>query len=91
MLWTVVRPTLGMVEVETTLDPMPPWVKHPWVTTSQHVTATRLEGSVRDYFFMGPQTCVEVVKAALGIRNFWIRTPFQLYNFIASRDCVINN
>lgn len=91
VFWTVVRPTFEFLEAETTLDPTPPWVKYPDVTTSQLVTATRRENSIRDYFFAGPQTCVEYVKAALGIRNFWIRTPYQLYKFIAARDCVITN
>lgn len=91
VFWTIVKPAFEFLEAETTLDPTPPWVKHPWVTCTQHVTATRRINSIRDSFFLGPQTCTEYVKAALGIRNFWVRTPYQLYNFIAARDCVITN
>ena len=31
---------------------------------------------------IGAFTCVEVVKRILGIHNFWIITPLQLYNFL---------
>ncbi len=33
-----------------------------------------------------PFTCVEVVKHFLGIRNFFIFTPYQLYKFLNKRS-----
>ncbi len=34
---------------------------------------------------MGLFTCVEFVKRVVGIRNRWIQTPSQLYNYIQKR------
>jgi hypothetical protein len=33
----------------------------------------------------GPFTCVEAVKRVLGIRAFWVNTPWQLYKNLISR------
>ncbi len=37
-------------------------------------------------FHLRPLSCVEVVKHALGIRNFFIFTPFQLYKFLTKKS-----
>jgi len=42
-------------------------------------------GRLRSRFFAGPVTCVEVVKSLLGIRAFFLFTPWQLYNY--ARSC----
>jgi hypothetical protein len=34
-------------------------------------------------------TCVEVVKYALGIKKFFIRTPYQLYKYLLKHNGVI--
>ena len=40
-------------------------------------------GFMREGFFFGPITCVELTKAFLGVRNFFVRTPWQLYKFLS--------
>lgn len=79
VLWTVMRPTFEFLEVETTLDAAPPWLRYPEVVTAWQKVQTF---GRRSQFLIGPPTCVEFTKSALGIRNFWIRTPFQLFKFI---------
>lgn len=46
----------------------------------QRVSARRQLGRVMIPF--GPRTCVTVAKSMLGIRNWRIQTPRQLYKFI---------
>ena len=41
---------------------------------------------VRTPWIFAPATCVEAVKAALGIRKFWIWTPRQLYKYLGGKD-----
>ncbi len=43
------------------------------------VVPARLDRSHRRPAPWGPFTCVEVVKRALGLRDRWVLTPFQLY------------
>lgn len=40
---------------------------------------------LRSRWFVGPVTCVEIVKGLLGIRAFYVFTPWQLYNYV--REC----
>lgn len=58
----------------------PPWEMlahlHPTVIKVQRLVP---QGYWREPFFIGPLTCVEQVKAFLGMRGFFIRTPWQLY------------
>jgi len=77
-----------MLEVELDHDPRPPWVKCP-DSAIQKVTASRRLFSIRSKFEMGPFTCVDTAKAVLGIRAFWVRTPWQLYRYIQKRSGVI--
>lgn len=45
------------------------------------------EGSIRQPFFIGPETCVTLSAALLGVRlPFFVRTPWQLYNFLRKRN-----
>lgn len=38
---------------------------------------------------LAPGTCVSVVKACLGIRAWWVLTPYQLYKYIAKHGGVL--
>ena len=89
VLWQHVLPMFEMLDIEVSTDPRPPWVKCPQATI-QKVTAIAPLLHVRSWFDAGPPTCVEVVKAALGIRAFFVRTPWQLYNYIRKRDGTID-
>lgn len=77
-LWLCFNPYLEAVEVEIapTLDP--PWVARPGAIVQRVQTVWR-HGHQRTWFFFGPITCVELVKALLGINSAWVRTPFQLF------------
>ena len=88
--WIYLLPTYELLNVELCSDPRPPWVKCSG-STCQRVVATRRKGSMRSWFDIGPTTCVEVVKLALGIRAFWVRTPYQLFKYIHRRSGVINS
>ncbi len=37
---------------------------------------------IRSRWFFGPVTCVEIIKSLLGIRAFWVFTPWQLYRYV---------
>lgn len=86
--WIHVLPMLEMFDVELSTDPRPPWVRCP-DSTVQKVTALRPLWSVRSWFDMGPPTCVEAAKWALGVRAFFVRTPWQLFNYIRNRNGVL--
>lgn len=40
---------------------------------------------MRAPWVVGPVTCVELIKALLGIRSFWLWTPRQLYRRLGGR------
>lgn len=88
VMWLQMVPTYEMLNADICLDPRPPWVKCPG-SVCQKVVAMRPLNSMRSWFDIGPNTCVEVVKMALGIRAFFVRTPYQLFNYIQRRDGVL--
>lgn len=90
VMWLNVLPTFETLDVEISYDSRPPWVKMRGVTI-QKVTAVQPVGVVRSWFDIGPITCVEIVKCALGIKSLFVRTPWQLYRYIAKRNCVITS
>lgn len=89
VVWINVLPMFEMMDVEISTDPRPPWVKCP-ASVVQKVTTIQPFYKVRSWLDAGPSTCVEVAKIALGIRAFFVRTPFQLHEYIAKRDGVID-
>jgi hypothetical protein len=88
VVWLVLRPDLELLESHIDFDPTPPWEKYPGVTIVP-VQVLKRAWKVRQWFFAGPPSCVEIVKAALGINSFWVRTPFQLYQYIKKRNGVL--
>lgn len=89
VVWLNIFPMFEMMDVEISTDPRPPWVKCPQ-STVQIVTSIQPFYRVRSWFDAGPSTCVEVAKTALGIRAFWVRTPWQLFKYIRRRSEVID-
>lgn len=87
--WHHVLPMFEMLDVELSTDPRPPWVKCPG-SVVQKVTAVAPLLSVRSWFDIGPTTCVEIVKMALGVRDFFVRTPWQLHQYIQKRNGIID-
>jgi len=88
VVWHHLLPMFEMLDVELSTDPRPPWIRCP-SSIVQKVTVARPLLSVRSWFDIGPTTCVEVVKMALGIRAFWVRTPWQLFRYIKKRNGVL--
>jgi hypothetical protein len=81
--WLVVDPGLEHVDTKNDWDPMPPWQRDPSATVMCIEVAVRAK-QVRDWFFFGPITCVEIAKAHLGICSAFIRTPWQLAQYLRS-------
>lgn len=84
VVWLLLLPSVEMMEVKLCSDPRAPWERCPGITV-QKVTSVRSFWTMRSRFFVGPVSCVEVAKLALGIGSVWIRTPWQLYKHIARR------
>ena len=90
VLWLVLRPNFDIIDNHIDYDPTPPWLKYPGCTV-QKVQVVSRTFKVREWLYIGPATCVEVAKHALGINSFWLRTPWQLYKYIKRRGGVINH
>lgn len=88
VLWLSVLPAAEMLDAEIGFDARPPWVRCPH-STFQRVRAVRPFYSMRQWWHFGPISCVEIVKMALGINAFWVRTPWQLHQYINRRGGVI--
>jgi hypothetical protein len=69
-------------------DLTPPWVKYPDATIIP-VTVLMKARKARKAFHIGPFSCVEFTKAALGISNFWLRTPHQLFKYLQRRHGIL--
>ena len=88
VMWLNLLPTFENLDVEVSYDPRPPWVKVPEARI-QKVTTTIRTPSVRSWFDIGPPSCVELAKYALGINAFTVRTPYQLWKYIQKRNGVL--
>ncbi len=85
VMWLVIDPGLECAFAHVVMDPTPPWVAQPNEYKVQCVETLTSAQRVRDWFHVGPVTCVELAKAFLGIRAFFVRTPFQLFKYIRAR------
>ena len=83
-------PQYGWLRIDTSVEAALPqfFDNPPWIQM-RHLTPTciRVQREVpnhrcRDLFFIGPITCVELSKAFLGVASMFVRTPYQLYNFL---------
>jgi hypothetical protein len=83
------KPTFEILESFIDTDTTPPWLRFPDATV-QRVQVFSTAYKVREWFSIGPPSCVETIKNALGIRSFWLRTPRQLYQHIQRRGGVID-
>lgn len=77
-VWLAYLPNAEFVDVHILRTDEQPW---PQSAIVQRVVALRREGAVRSRLFLGPITCVEHMKALLGIRAWFLRTPLQLYRY----------
>jgi hypothetical protein len=78
IFWLRIDP--AMEHLDFTADIGPPWVSLAHLKpTVLRVTRAVPALKVREPWFVGPVTCVEIAKACLGMRDFFVRTPYQLY------------
>jgi hypothetical protein len=78
LFWLRVNPYVEHADV--TADYGPPWVSlAAFSPTVIHVRRAVPANKPYDLCAFGPQTCVELAKAFIGLRNFFVRTPYQLY------------
>jgi hypothetical protein len=66
----------------------PPWVT---IRADMKPLAVRVRralprGKMHTVFTAGPVTCVELTKAFIGMRAFFVRTPYQLYRKLTRRE-----
>jgi len=80
-VWVAVYPHMEFVDVKLIRSDETPWQLYPGCTI-QHVIAMRDHGRMYSKFHVGPWSCVEVIKSLLGIRSWWVRTPWQLYQHV---------
>jgi hypothetical protein len=78
-IWLRIDPAFELIETEA-------WEKPPWELFDATLSPTFLrvqrlvqKGRLREPFSFGPWTCVEIVKAFIGLRAPFTRTPWQLY------------
>lgn len=84
VFWIVIEPCLEFLDAGVVFNHTPPWQYGGGVTVQRCVAACPMQ-KVRDWLHIGPITCVEMAKACLGIRSFWVRTPWQLYKYLNKR------
>lgn len=86
--WLVVAPTVEHVYTYIDHNPIAPWDRSEG-GVFQYVTSLPKLDKIRSGFFIGPITCVELIKAYLGVSSFFIRTPWQLYKYIRKKNNVL--
>jgi hypothetical protein len=78
-IWLQIDPCFEIIQAVA--HEAPPWELFP---ASSNITVVRVQrkvpkGELREPLFFGPWTCVEMVKAFIGLRAPFVRTPYQLY------------
>jgi hypothetical protein len=81
-VWARFDPSLEFVQAE--VHTAPPWelVNPALQPTFLRFTRAIKLGKIREPFMIGPVTCVELVKAMIGVRAPFMRTPHQLYKYL---------
>lgn len=88
--WLRVTPTFEILEAVIDFSPLPPWTRVAGCTV-QKVQVLSKAYKMRQWFHFGPISCTEICKSALGINKLWMRTPWQLYQYIKQRDGVLKH
>lgn len=87
-IWVGINPRMGGTEVDVwathNIDELLAQLKDPrWDVSRMIITRVDPPDPKRPYAWF-PCTCVEQIKRALGVRGWWIWTPWQLYRRIAN-------
>lgn len=84
IFWLRIDPAMEYLDVNA--DVGPPWVSLAALNpTIIRVIRAVDAGKTREPWFVGPLTCVEIAKACIGLRDFFVRTPHQLYKKFRGR------
>jgi hypothetical protein len=86
--WIVLDPGLSHLDVSLRAPGAAPWLD-PEVLHAQRVEVAVNPRRVREWFSFGPITCVEIAKTIIGINSWRVRTPWQLFNHLRQRGCVV--
>ena len=86
--WLRVDPHIEFTDIELVRSSLPPHQLVPG-TTCQRVVALRRLQRLRVPTILAPATCVEQVKELLGIRAWWLVTPWQLFTYVRKREGVL--
>lgn len=78
-IWIRIDPCWELVTADA--HERAPWE---WMPSEVKSTVLRVrrpvrKGKLREPWFIGPWTCVEITKAFIGLRAPFVRTPYQLY------------
>ena len=87
--WIHVEPAMDYCRVETLDAPIyasPRDLAHPGARILR-VRSFIQEERLRHPWIVGPVTCVETIKALLGVRAFFLWTPKQLHDYVLARRC----
>ena len=78
-IWLRIDPCFELVEAHALEAPPLELIDPDLKPTVLRVQRTVPKGKLREPFFVGPWTCVELTKAFIGLRAPFVRTPWQLY------------
>lgn len=81
-VWVRIDPCIETVVTEVLLAPAGQAIRDDLNVTTLRVERQVPKGKVREWCAFGPVTCVELAKAFVGYRNFFVRTPYQLYKVL---------
>ncbi len=91
ILWHIINPMRSHIQVDfESLEDYP----HPRayagynsiiLPVTARIDTSRFRGT------LGVFNCVEVVKGLLGIKEFWVWTPYQLYKYLRSQNVRANS
>ncbi len=85
-LWIRCDPSVEVIDVQ--VYALPPWqILERLNPTSMRIRRIVTKGYWREPFHIGPVSCVVLAKAFLGVSNFFVWTPLQLYNFLRKENC----
>lgn len=81
-IWIRIDPCFELIEAHAHETPPEKFVDPSLNPTVLRVQRMVPKGKLREPFFVGPMTCVELAKAFIGVRAPFVRTPYQLYKFL---------
>jgi len=78
-IWIRIDPCFELTEAHALEAPPIEMIDPALNPTVLHVRRLVPKKGLREPFFVGPRTCVEITKAFIGLRAPFVRTPWQLY------------